>query len=235
MQKKMGELIDHRNEKLWNDLNQVFNIVLEESINNEYSCYSENKDITFFIVKENPCKSSFTHEMLHVYLRMKECFIGAGLKHTIWQSKILTSILSENLLEHIGNSLDHIKILPIYLRMGFEREKFIIDYDTNKCTPFELASLKQNYRIGKKVNPEAVDLLIGKFFAIMADPNNSIDYSKQLTSLQKIDPLLFDINQRMVSLWQKVDIEVDNVDYNSVLNEYYKDFKGWLSKNKLAY
>ena len=231
----MKELLDHRNEKMWNDLNEAFNIIVKESTNNEYSCYSENNDITFYVVKENPCKASFTHEMLHVYLRMNECFIGGGLKRTIRQSKILTSILSESLLEHIGNSLDHIKILPIYLRMGFEREKFILDYDIDKCSSFELASLKQNYRIGKKINPEAVDLFIGKYFAIMADPNITFDYSKQLSTLQKIDPLLFEINQSIINSWQKLNVEEDNVDYNSVLNDYYSNFKKWLSRNKLAY
>lgn len=172
----MKELIDSRNEKLWNTLTDKYNISIKDSNNDEYSCYSENDDITFYIVRDNLCKDSFTHEMLHVYLRMNDCFIGAGLKNTIWQSKILTSMLSFDLLEHMGNCLDHIKMLPIYLSMGFEREKFILDYNIHKCSPEELTSLKRNYRQGKKVNPKAVDLYIGKFFAMLADPNDSFNY-----------------------------------------------------------
>ena len=233
----MKELIDSRNEKLWNTLTDKYNISFKDSNNDEYSCYSENDDITFYIVRDNLCKDSFTHEMLHVYLRMNDCFIGAGLKNTIWQSKILTSMLSFDLLEHMGNCLDHIKMLPIYLSMGFEREKFIIDYNIHKCSPEELTSLKRNYRQEKKVNPKAVDLYIGKYFAMLADPNDSFDYSNQLESLAKIDPLLYHINKRMIDFWHEIKIEDRQImddDYHSVLFEYYDNLKKWISKNKFA-
>lgn len=233
----MKGLIDFRNEKLWNDINGKYNVTFKDSTNGEYSCYSENENITFFIVNEDLCKGSFTHEMLHVYLRMKDCFIGAGLKNTIGQSKILTSMLSFELLEHMGNCLDHIKMFPIYLNMGFERENFILDYNSHKCLPEELTSLKRNYRIGTKVNPKAVDLFIGLFFAMSADPNKSFDYSQQLETLRKIDHVLFQINQRMIDLWLEIRIEdrqfIDD-DYHSVLFEYYDDFKKWISNNKIA-
>ena len=233
----MKELIDFRNEKLWSDLNEKYKILFKDSYNGEYSCYSENENIIFYIVNTNLCKASFTHEMLHVYLRMKDCFIGAGLKNTILQSKILSSMLSFELLEHMGNCLDHIKMLPIYLNMGFEKEKFILDYNTHKCSPEELSSIKRNYKIGKKVNSKAVDLYIGKFFAMSADPNESFDYSIQFDVLQKIDPLLFRLNKRMIDFWLEIKIEDRQIlddDYHSVLFEYYDNLKIWISKNKIV-
>lgn len=233
----MKELIDSRNEKLWNTITDKYNISFKDSNNDEYSCYSKNDDITFYIVRDNLCKDSFTHEMLHVYLRMNDCFIGAGLKITICQSKILSSMLSFDLLEHMGNCLDHIKMLPIYLSMGFEREKFILDYNIHKCSPEELTSLKRNYRQGKKVNPKAVDLYIGKYFAMLADPNDSFDYSNQLESLAKIDPLLYQINKRMIDFWHEIKIEDRQImddDYHSVLFKYYDNLKKWISKNKFT-
>jgi len=233
----MKELIDSRNEELWNSLNKKYNITFKDSNNGEYSCYSENDDITFYIMSNNLCKDSFTHEMLHVYLRMNDCFIGAGLKNTICQNKILTSMLSIDLLEHMGNCLDHIKMLPLYLDMKFEREKFILDYNTHKCTPEALTFLKRNYKQGGKVNAKAVDLYIGKFFAMIADPNNSYDYSNELESLKRIDPLLFKINKRMIDFWSEIKIknrQIFDDDYHSVLFEYYDNFLTWISKNKIA-
>jgi hypothetical protein len=233
----MKGLIDFRNENLWKSLNKNYNIKIEDSPNEEYSCYSENNDITFYIVNKNLCKDSFTHEMLHAYLRMNDCFIGAGLKNTIWQSKILTAIMSNNLLEHIGNCLDHVKMLPKYLDMGFERKKFILDYDTRKCSSEELTLLKQNYRQGKKVNPNAVDLYIGKLIGILVDPNDSFDYTKELKNLEKLDPLLYAINTRMINFWSEIKIENRQViddDYHSVLFEYYDNLKKWISKNKIS-
>ena len=146
----MKELIDYRNESLWTELQKRFNITFENSESSEYSCFSINDDITFYIVPDNLSKEFFTHEMLHVYLRMKDCYIGAGLKHTIKQSKILSAIMSDILIEHMGNCLDHIKMLPIYLDMGFNREKFLLDYDIHKCSDNELWFLKMNYWQGKK-------------------------------------------------------------------------------------
>jgi hypothetical protein len=233
----MKELIDFRNEKLWTELKEHFNITFEESQNGEYSCYTQNDDVTFYYVKSNLCIDSFTHEMLHVYLRMNDCFIGGGLKNTINQSKILTSILSFELIEHMGNCLDHIKMLPIYLNMGFDREKFILDYHDHKCSNEELKFLKKNYKISKKVNPVAVDLYFGKFFAIKADPNNSFDYSSQLSVLKKIDPLLFQISERMIDFWNEIKIENRQIiddNYHSVLFEYYENLKKWISKTRFT-
>lgn len=232
----MKELIDTRNEKLWNDLNGKYKIIFKDSISGHYSCYAKDDDVTFYIVNEDLCKASFTHEMLHIYLRMNDCFIGAGLKNTIQQSKILTSIFSTELLEHVGNCLDHIKMLPIYLDMGFEREKFISDYQIHKCPPDVLSLLKRSYKQGNKVNAKAVDLYIGKFFAMSSDPNNSIDYSNQFECLKKIDPLLFQVNKRMIDFWLDIKIENREIiedDYLSVLFDYYDNFKKWISNNRL--
>lgn len=232
----MKDLIDSRNESLWTELQRRYNITFEKSDNGEYSCFSINDDITFFIVPDNLSKDSFTHEMLHVYLRMKDCYMGAGLKLTIKQSKILSAIMSDKLIEHMGNCLDHIKMLPIYLDMGFNREKFLLDYDTHKCSDNELFSLKANYWQGKKINPKSVDLYIGKLFAIYADPNNSIDYSIQLNALKKIDPMLYQITTDMIEYWNKIKIEDRQLmddDYHSVLFEYYDNLKKWITKNKI--
>lgn len=234
----MKELIDSRNSILWTQLKAKFNITFNESVNGEYSCYSQNEDVMFYIVRDNICKDSFTHEMLHVYLRMNGCFISGGLQNTINKSKILTSMLTYDLIEHMGNCLDHIKMLPNFLNMGFERKKFLLDYEINKCSDEELVSLKRNYKIGNKVNPIAVDFYIGKIFAMMADPNDSFDYSPQLSIFEKIDPLLYGITMRLIDRWIEIKIEdrqiMDDDDYHSVLFEYYENMKEWISKTKIA-
>ena len=110
----MKELLDHRNQNLWNEISKDYNISFEDSLSKEYGCFAQNKNVIFYIDKDNLSKSSFTHEMLHVYLRCKDCFISGGLNNTIRQNSILSSMFSQELLEHMGNCLDHIKMLPIY-------------------------------------------------------------------------------------------------------------------------
>lgn len=232
----MEALLDSRNRQLWDQLNAKYNIEVLPADNNEYSVFSKENDITFRYVPTNLCTASFTHEMLHVYLRLQGCFVGAGLKNTIQSSRILSRIMSFELLEHIGNSLDHLKMLPMYLEMGYEREKFIMDYHVHKGSPESIKNIERYYRVGKKLEPTAVDSFIGKIFSILADPNDSFNYSKELERLKKIDPLLFQINVKMLNHWSRIPFENaplhDN--YHSMLFQYYDDLKVWLSKNQFA-
>lgn len=233
----MEPLLDARNEALWKQLNENYTIELKPSLNGEYGCYSQGKEITFFINESNPCLDSFTHELLHVYLRLNDLYVGAGLKNTIAGSNILKAVFSEPLLEHIGNSLDHIKMLPLYLEMGFDREKFLLDYHTDKCLDAEVKQLKQYYKTGKNFNLKIVDNYLGKLFAVFADPNPAFTYSLQKEQLKKIDPFLYSATQKMVNHWKKVEISAgDGLSntYHEVVYSYYQDLKKWVSLNKVT-
>lgn len=233
----MNELLDSRNQNLWNQISEKYNVSFEDSNNGEYACYSYDNNIIFYIDKTNLCKDSFTHEMLHAYLRLNDCYIGGGLQNTINSSRILSSILSSRLIEHMGNCLDHIKMLPIYLELGFSREKFILDYDEYKCTDEEIQILKKHYRNGKKINLNAVDSYVGRIVAILADPNNTFDYSNDLNQLRKIDSQLFQIIERLINHWKEIKVENRKLledDYHTVLSGFYENMKNWISNNRIA-
>ena len=66
-----------------------------------------------------------SQELLHIYLKHKEFYLGSSLKLTLQQSNILRKYLSENLLEHIGNCLDHFKMFKIYNDLGFDNKTTI--------------------------------------------------------------------------------------------------------------
>jgi hypothetical protein len=231
-------LVDERNQKIWEDIDQKLSVKFLPSLNDEYSCYSQGQDIVFYIDENNFCKDFFTHELLHVYLRLYGLYIGAGLKNTIIQSRILSKIFSDELVEHVSNCFDHIKMLPIYTEMGFNLEKFILDYSIHKCSTSEIQLLKKEYKKGNRINPVAVDLYIGKYFAIKADPNNSFDYTNQLSDLKKIDPILYSILDATVKHWETIKIKDRNImddDYHQVLIEFYDRMKAWLFKNNLMF
>lgn len=232
----MNELLDYRNQNLWDEIKKNYTVTFENSLSNQYSCFAQNRNVIFYIDKENLCKNSFTHEMLHIYLRSKDCFISGGLNNTIRQNPTLSFIFSSELLDHMGNCLDHINMLPIYLDLGFEREKFIGDYHDHKCTSEELYILKKNYRIDTSINHKAVDFYLGKLIAILADPNIEVDYSEELEELKRIDPILFEANYKMIEHWKEIKIENRQIiddDYHSVLYEYYQNLEKWILINKL--
>ena len=93
------------------------------------------------------------------------------------------------------------------------------------------SKLKQNYKFGQLYNSKAIDLFIGKYFAIRACPNDSIDYSDKLDELKIIDERLFEINKNAIDFWVKLDIEEDDIladSYRDVLDVYLKNMKKWL-------
>ncbi len=233
----MEELLDFRNQNLWNEINQKYIVEIEETTNKEYSVYSINNSATFFINKNNLCKDSFTHEMLHVYMEIKDLYFSSSLKLTLPQSKILSENLSPQLIEHIGNSLDHIKMLPIYLELGFDRKKFIIDYDQYKCTNEEIMIFNKYYKIGKKINLKVIDAYIGRLISILCDPNSDFDYSSDLKKLEKIDPLLFKIIVRLINHTKEVkvlDRTIFEDNHRTVISNFYKNMINWISKNSFT-
>ena len=99
----MNEFIDYRNIDIWKLLSENYNIQIEQSKNDEYSCFTLNSDATIYVDLNNISPDSFTHELLHIYLKYKEFYLGSSIKNFIRQDEILSILLSEKLLEHIGN------------------------------------------------------------------------------------------------------------------------------------
>jgi hypothetical protein len=220
-------LLDSRNISLWKEIRSAHKIKVLKATDGEYSVHSINKNSTLRYVDENICADSFSHELLHIYLRLKGCLIGASLKLHIQCSSELSRIMSYELLEHIGNCLDHVRMLPMYLDLGFDRKKFIQDYHIRKIGEEFTEELRKNYREYGIILAENADVFIGKLFAVLADPNKDFDYSKDLEELRKIDPVLFEINKKLFDSW----LETPLGDYHSILIDYYDEMVVWESNN----
>lgn len=230
----ISKLIDKRNSSLWDEISSKYEVDLQPSQNSEYACYSKSNSVTFFVPTDNYCTDSFTHELLHVYIRLKEVYIGSYLILRINSSKVLQRIFNIRLLEHVSNCLDHIKMLPVYLEMGFRRDKFLLDFYVYKCTDSELANIKRYYKNGKRFNSQAVEIFIGKFFAVKADPNDSYDYLSCLTELQKIDEKLYKVLDDFVVCWMNCDLDTNDIfnNYHDLVDKLYEGLKAWMSNKE---
>ena len=142
--------------------------------------YSKDKKTIIYVPNDNLNSASFAHELLHVYLRSKKVFIGSGFALSIKENKVLSRIISEKLIEHVGNCLDHIKMYPVFIKLGYNQTEFIADYFVDKLTNKDIEDIKNHLvekRIFRKVyNASAIDFFIGKFFAANACPNDFFDY-----------------------------------------------------------
>ena len=232
----ISQFIDERNSELWNSLNSKFNIRIQQSENREYSCFTQNNDAIIFVDENNICKDSFTHELLHIHLKYKEFFLGSSLKLTIAQSRILSRMFSEAFIEHIGNCLDHLKMFEIYKDLGFTQEKFLLDFYDYKCTEFEINDLNRNYKIGNKINTNAVDFYIGKLVAILCDPNIENDYQKPLTIFKKLDTKLYSIVEKLIEDTKEYNLNNEDifVSYRDISNDFYSNLVTWMKNNKIT-
>lgn len=230
MQHLLPNFIDLRNSDLWQTVSSVYQIQLKPSLNGEYSIYTQNKNATIFVT--NDCSiESFTHELLHLYLDVKEVLVGPCLNLSRLGNPKLLQILSEQLVEHLGNCLNHIKMLPLYLERGFPREKFILDYDQPKCSENDINLSKLLLRSGASYRAIAIDNIIGKFMAIKADPNTSFDYSDALLSLEEIDSPLFIVLNNFYDDWLRLNIEKYDLfhNYRTIVNSFYDQLNAWAS------
>lgn len=230
---------------IWEQLNSKYNITVRFNEVNEYSLYSKKQDVIILVDStKKPCTASFAHELLHLLIRSTQTYAGSAIALTVNETPILQLIMTENLLQHIGNCLEHVKMLPLYLEMGFERNLFIKDYSTPKLTIEELKKIKQGFckkHISQKqtYNPMWVDSYIGKFFAVNACPNNTIDYSELLRGLKAIDSGLWQILNKFWIAWKEYDIfkkrEIVEEDYHALTWKLTDELKNWLSDKNIKF
>ena len=116
----INKLIDHRTQSIWDEINCYYDISLEFHIETNYLAYSNNKTVIFYIAENNYNKNYFAHEILHVYLAVKEINIGGYLTARFRENAVLSDTFNKPMIEHIGNTLDHIKMLQKYLDLGFD-------------------------------------------------------------------------------------------------------------------
>ncbi len=230
----LNHLIDHRNEHLWIEMQAKFKISIQNSTNNSYHCYAKGDNITIFVNPNNLSPDSFTHELLHVYLRSKECFITGSMKNIVANNISFSSILSNELIEHISNCLEHIKILPMYLEMGFDRTKFIEDYNLFKVNSNEIELFENSYRNNGEINLPLIDPYIGRIASILADPNDNFNYEVDLYRLKLIDAELFDIIKKLFEYWKEiklVDRQIYDDNYNDVTYKFFENLEQWMLHN----
>jgi hypothetical protein len=232
-------LVDNRNSSLFEELNKHYEIKIEwVDHTEEYGCYSKNHQSTIYVPKTKICPASFTHELLHIYLRSKGVFIGARLKRKFQASKILLKIYSEQLSEHVGNCLDHMKMLPIYIELGFDRTKFIHDYEKHKFTNHHAEIIEKYWKAGEHYNAQIIEFYLDRYFAAKACPNDEIDYSTNLNKLKKLDKHLFQINEKLIKRWKAMEIETvsenaETDNYITIAEDYISEMKNWVKSKSI--
>lgn len=213
-------LISYKNVELWEKLNENFAIEIVPNTEKEYRVFTRNKNATIYYDPDNICESSFTHELLHINLKYHEFYIGAAVMQFMKTDPLLDRLFPKELIDHIGNVLDHLKMFNLYLKMGYDPAKFIYDYSDKKINDGIINNIKRNYRIGKKINSNVVHYFAGKLSAILGDVNSQHDYHNAEIEFQNID-------QELYNVFASLFVEVINHDYEKADFMYnYRDMAG---------
>jgi len=227
-------LIDNRNLELWNSLRTIHEIEIRKEKRQDYLAFSKKGKTIISVPFDNINPSSFTHELLHIYLRTKKIFIGGALTLSIKNSEKLSIIFSDNLIDDIGNCLDHIKMFPKFIELGYDESDFLSDYTVNKLTKDEISKITSRFAtkiVFKKVyNAAAVDFFIGKYFAANSCPNKAYNYKGMLLELEKIDSDLYQVLENFLNDWRNFDYDnvgQINVGYHSLLFDFIDNLEKW--------
>ena len=236
----MEKLLDDRNRGLYEDVRKQVNLTLKKVNQNYYMAYTQGNEAIIYVPNDNENPSSFAHELLHINFKTIGVLIGNGLINSIRSKNQISTYFSNELLEQIGNCLDHVKMLPIFVQMGYPIEEFVEDYFVVKLTENEINNIKSNFFkkgfFGSSYNKNAIDLFIGKYFAVRACPNNSFDYSNALFELENLEPKLYSVLDSYWKQWLDFDIYHPDPIFNNyhVLNyDFVENLEGWFNGKKV--
>lgn len=219
-------LLNSKNIALWEYLSQKYEFRLEESRENGYLTYFDNTSIVIEVDMADFTPSSFTHELLHVFVKDQGLHINWNLRMKITADEDLLKLFSTSLRVHMGNCLEHVKMLPLFLQFGFSNESFIGDYNRRIIDEVEIRNLEEIYFRADRPQLKAVDLYLGKFFSMKASNNPSYDYSSYYKRLEKIDESLFEINEALWESWAHYRTNSET-DYQDLIDRYLSDMKAW--------
>jgi len=226
----IGKLVDHRNRDLWNLIDANFDVKIKYTRKPWASVYCKGSSVIFRLPKKDLSPDSFTHELLHVYLKHKEVNIGAAIQNMVIGNQNLKRLFNPDLFSHIGNCLDHVKILPIYLQLGFDRANFISDYNDNGFTLTRFQSMELFFKansLSSSAFPEYVGAIIGMF----AEPNVSFDHSALKLRYRNLDEALYMCVETLFKSWDQVNInstDVMETSYHEVANEFIFNIEDWI-------
>ena len=234
MRNQIEYLVDNRNIHLWQQMNKKFNITIRQSFEPNYSINIHKKKIFrkikvfISVLNSDLCAASFTHELLHLHLASTKILIGDELGELIFKNNNLYRVFPRDLRNHVSNCLEHIKMLPLYLELGYENEKFISDFHTKKMTPLEMTNLEIGFSNVFSLDRGVVDLYIGKFFAMKACNNATINYDIYYKEMENLDFELYKILDEFWFSWINYDIGKSKNNYNSILHKFTSDLDFWI-------
>ena len=234
MKEHLDILIDDKNIDLWNELNEIYKIELVSSPEQNYFSEVSDKTATISIYEENLSSTSFTHELLNIYLRSKNVKITEDFYNSVEKSEKINRLFSDGLKDHVAYCLELELKRPFFLEMGYENRLLTDDFNEPKMNKKMLDVLFKRYKNKDVYDREAVDFFIGTFFAMKSCNNEAFKYHKHFIAFQDLDKELYTLLTEFWLDWKTFDIEDTEDSYDKILQYFIEDINGWVSKKTIS-
>lgn len=226
------EKLDEQNKQLVSEIRNKMSVKFEAFNKPYFENYSINDSVIIYVNPKIFKNSSVAHELLHAWFR------GLGLhgSNMIYLSARerpkFSVVFDKKLCDHIGNCMDHYKIYPKFLEMGYAPEDFL----SSKGMQCDINSIRKlRVQNNGVYSAKHLNNYIGYLISIYADhlPN---DYSQHLAQMQSVEPELFDIVTEFWKAWKNVDIEnsdpITRMDFEAI-NDFIMNMENWMESRSI--
>jgi len=242
LQPELNKLLDVKNKGIYDFLCAKIPIKLCYCTENNYGVFIYNGEARIDIPMNNYSSASFTHELLHILLFVLGVNIGGAIKLQKEGNKYLHSVISDELADHITNILEHRKMFPIFIELGYDKMDFLHDAGRSVLTNQEVKEFKTLFKkrtiFRRSISHDVVDLYIGKYIAAKGACVGAFDYSPQLSEMYKIEPELCAIMDSLLSRWGNYDEtkegDILSDSYNLIAYDFLNEIEDWVKCHNIV-
>ncbi len=225
---EIHKYINDQNRALWTELKVLYQIELVYDPNEwSWKTDSDNELVKRIITPNRRIEiSSFTHELLHVYIDHLGMSTSEDMLHSIYGGLSFNVLIKNGLFAKIHNFCSHKKMFPFYQKMGFPENEFV-SYPA-KLSFLSYLSLRSKLKTKQTIG---ITDYIGNVLALLNNMGESKETynKKKLNKLKRLCPSLYSIIERFDALW----ISSENLDLTIPFKLFDADLNQWLDENKI--
>lgn len=219
--------LDKQINKLYLELSKDCNISFQEWDKDYCEVFTQNNNATIYYNTFELSNETIAHELLHIQQKSYG-YVSSNHFFLYFQShEFFKEVFTKNLCDFIGNFMEHYKMFPAFLEMGYAGEKFIQNGDKLQANLNDLSKIY--LKVNGKLSPQQADFYIGNLLAILADPLPK-NYSKHLEILEKKDKDLIQLVNVFWNSWKNFEVKKRDIFTNNesdIYHQFTEDLENW--------
>lgn len=227
MSKATLDKLDKQINKLYLELSIDWNISFQEWEKKYCEVFKNDKNAIIYYNIQEFSNETIAHELLHIQFNKYDIRTTNYFMNHFKNHEFFKDVFTKHLCDSIGNFMEHYKMFPAFLEMGYAGEKFIQNGSKLQAKVNDLSKIY--LKVNGKLSPQQTDFYIGNLLAILADPLPK-NYSKHLEILEKKDKDLFQLVNVFWNSWKNFEVEKRDIFTNNesdIYHQFTEDLENW--------